>query len=152
MKITVGAEHDLRPRKEWRPYKEDYRIVWGWSRPERYWTPARWLERWHLEWFSPFTSDWERISTFEEGITKEFLAPCRDWITDLINQHARTRARTYAEIRAGIEAEMLAEKLKGQKAQDDVLHGYRAPFPGTSWIPASGPATDKSRRKAVWEE
>lgn len=150
-KILVGAERNRRPLKQWRPRNENYRLVWGWSDRERYSIPERWLERWHLEWHSNRTHAWERIATFEEGITKEYIEPCSDWIDDLLNQHRRTLARTSAEIRAAIEAELAEKEAAGEKRKIETQKELEAPFALKQWMPTSGPLTPESRRRATWE-
>jgi len=160
MRVTVGSERNRIPRREWVALVTDYggavssgpayRLVWGYSDVDRYMFPERWLERWHLEWWSPVSNAYERIVTFEEGISKNHMEPTLEVLRQAIGGHRLTRARSHVEIRRGIEADMLAQQKAEDARKEAVVDGMTAAFPFKSWIPVSGPATPESRRKAEY--
>jgi len=160
MRATVAAERNKVPRREWvrlladygggSPSGPAYRLVWGYSDPDRYGVPERWLERWHLEWWSPVFRSHERIITFEEGISKTYMEPTLEVLRQAVGAHRQTVARTTFEIRKKIQEDMWAQQAATDAKKEEIMGEMAAAFPFKSWIPVSGPTTPESRRKAEY--
>lgn len=160
MSIKIGAERHKVPYKEWRQALLEqggsfngaprYRLCWGYDDHERYSVPERWLERWHLEWFHPVSASYERIATFEEGITKEFMSPTIALLLEAVSAHQKTVGRKAKEIRAKIEAEVAAQERATAARKVDLMEEAETAFPFKTWMPVSGPMTAERRRRSEY--
>ena len=160
MKIKIGADRNRLPRTEWVVAlreqgglvggKPAYRLVWGYMDYDRYHQPERWLERWHLEWLHPMTRQYERLVTFEEGITKGFMSPTIALLIETLEAHQRTTERSQKQIRDKIERELAQREAASAAKKDEHMEDSLAAFPLKTWMPVSGPMTAESRRRSEY--
>lgn len=160
MKIEIGADRNRVPRPEWVVTLREqgglvngmpaYRLVWGYVDHDRYRQPERWLERWHLEWLHPMTRQYERLVTFEEGITKEFMPPTVALLIETLEAHQRTTERTRKQIREKIEREIAQREEASAAKKEAHMEDSLAAFPLKTWMPVSGPMTAESRRRSEY--
>jgi len=161
MKITIGATRDMATQKEWWQTLRNhggltlggdmnYRLTWGYHDRGRYSTPERWLERWHLEWLHPVSREYERIATFEEGITKEFMSPTTTLLIEALNLHRKTVERSRDEIHAKVAGELAERERQASEKKLGMMEDSMAAFPLKTWMPVSGPMTPEKRRRSEY--